>query len=176
MLPIMRTEVGPVACAVVAGCLAAALPASAQETDSVTVDVGECTDLESPEERLACYEAQVEAELKRRDSEAAATAPERPADAAPPPPRTETRDTDQPAAAPEAEPVEIVGTVASVRETIPNNYTITLEDGQIWRQTYPKKYPLRAGHRVTIYPTRWGSSFRLESDSVRGYIQVERVR
>jgi hypothetical protein len=173
---------------VIAGCLAAALPAPAQEADNVTVDVGECTDLESPEERFACYEARVKAELERRDPGAAATAPESPAEEPPSQQTTETSKTDQSVAAPAEEPLkdeeprkpeesrEIIGTVASVRETIPNNYTITLEDGQVWRQTYPKEYRLRAGHRVTIYPTRWGNSYRLESDSVRGYIQVERVR
>jgi hypothetical protein len=161
---------------VIAGCLAAALPAPAQEADSVTVDVGECTALVSPEERLACYEGRVEAELERRASSPGEAAPAGPSDTSHTAQTPDTRRSDTPAAAPDAEPDEIVGTVASVRETIPNNYTITLEDGQVWRQTYPKKYALRAGHRVTIYPTRWGSSFRLESDSLRGYIQVQRVR
>jgi hypothetical protein len=161
-----------------AGCLAVALPAPAQETDSVTVDVGECTNLESPEERLACYEARVEAELKRRDSAPAEAAPSSPADPAPNTQATDAgaQSTDRSAAAPDEEAQVITGTVASVRETIPNNYTITLEDGQVWRQTYPEKYRLRAGDRVTIYPTRWGTSFRLESESTRGYIQVARVR
>ena len=33
----------------------------AQGADSVTVDVGECVNLQSPEERFACYERHVEA-------------------------------------------------------------------------------------------------------------------
>jgi hypothetical protein len=161
------------------GCLAAA-HAPAQDADNVTVDVGECTELESPEERFACYEARVEAELKKRDSPAGAVEPEAPADAAPPAQTTDTRaqTTDGSPAARDEEPPEIVGTVASLRETVPNSYLITLEDGQVWRQTYPKKYPLRVGQRVTLHPTRWGDSLRLTAEGLSGYgyIQVEKVR
>jgi hypothetical protein len=164
--------------AVVIAGLATAHAARAQEAESVTVDVGECTTLQSPEERLACYEAHVAAELGKRDAATQAAGPDTAAAAEPPARATSTSSAGaaQPTAAPDEEPREIVGTVASVRETIPNTYVITLEDGQVWRQTYPEKYPVRAGHRVTIRPTRWGSSFRLSAESVHGSIQVERVR
>ena len=146
------------------GCLAAAHAATAQETDNVTVDVGECTDLESPEERFACYEARVEAELRKRDPAAVAAGAERPADAAPP-----AQTTDE-------EPREIVSTVAAFRETVPNSYVITLENGQVWRQTFAERYSLRVGQSVTLSPTRWGKRFRLSAEGSNSNIQVERVR
>ena len=38
----------------------------AQNADRVNVDVGECVELESPADRLACFEAQVDAALDKR--------------------------------------------------------------------------------------------------------------
>jgi hypothetical protein len=85
---------------------------------------------------------------------------------------------DRSIAATGAEPRDIFGTVAALRETVPKRYMITLEDGQVWRQTYPERYPLRVGQRVTLRPTRWGDSWRLSAEGLEGYgyIQVERVR
>ncbi|HEX5418980.1 MAG TPA: hypothetical protein VFY39_03200, partial [Gammaproteobacteria bacterium] len=60
--------------------------------------------------------------------------------------------------------------------TVPNSYLITLENGQVWRQTYPEVYHLQPGYKVRIYPSRWGNSYRMSSDKLHGFIQVERVR
>ncbi len=51
------------AAAVLLGGLFGLAPALAQDSRSVTVDVGECVELESAEDRFACYEAQVDAAL-----------------------------------------------------------------------------------------------------------------
>jgi len=71
---------------------------------------------------------------------------------------------------------ELFGTVASVRETVPNSYVVTLENGQVWRQVRPKFYPLRPGHQVRIYSTGWGDDYRMSAEGLNGFIQVERVR
>jgi len=71
---------------------------------------------------------------------------------------------------------EVVATVLTVRETVPNYRTITLDNGQIWRQTRSEFYPLQPGLEVRVYPANWGSSFRLTAPRLRGDIQVERVR
>ena len=71
---------------------------------------------------------------------------------------------------------EITGTIAALKEILPNEYLITLENGQIWRQTGSKRYPLQVGHHVRIYPTHWGNSFRLTAEKSKGFIQVERSR
>jgi hypothetical protein len=53
---------------------------------------------------------------------------------------------------------------------------ITLDNGQVWRQKVPKWYPLQPGQQVTLYPTKWGGSFRLTAENLKSFIQVERVR
>jgi hypothetical protein len=74
------------------------------------------------------------------------------------------------------ERTELVAKVVSLRETIPNNYVITLDNGQVWRQNRPEAYPLQPGLEVRIYPGRMGDSYRLTAPFLRGWIQVERVR
>lgn len=71
---------------------------------------------------------------------------------------------------------EMFGTIESLRELSPNRYVITLTNGQVWRQMRADLYNLRAGHQVRIYPTRWGSSYRLTVEELKGFIQVERIR
>jgi len=72
--------------------------------------------------------------------------------------------------------VEFHSTISKLREYIPGRYLITLENGQVWRQMVAKRYRLRVGHNVRIYPSRWGKSFRLSAEELKGFIQVERVR
>ncbi|HVZ36168.1 MAG TPA: hypothetical protein VG963_27260 [Polyangiaceae bacterium] len=71
---------------------------------------------------------------------------------------------------------EIVSRVKELREIVPNSYLVTLENGQVWRQSEPKQYPLRPGMQVRVYGTRWGTASRLSADEIKSYIQVERVR
>ena len=72
--------------------------------------------------------------------------------------------------------VELHSTISKLREYSPGRYLITLENGQVWRQMVAERYRLRKGHNVRIYPTRWGESFRLSAEGLKGFIQVERVR
>src|SRR5687767_9259063 len=59
-----------------AACLAGLPGAHAQDSDDVTVDVGNCRELKSPEERRACYGARVDAAVQEREQSAATSAPE----------------------------------------------------------------------------------------------------
>jgi hypothetical protein len=52
---------------------------------------------------------------------------------------------------------------------------ITLDNGQVWRQTVPKNYGLREGIPVRIYYSRW-RAYRLTNEQLKSFIQVERVR
>ena len=70
---------------------------------------------------------------------------------------------------------ELVDTVASIKALSPSMFEITLDSGQVWRQMINKRYPIRVGDTVTIRSTRWGSSYRLTSERVSGFIQVVRV-
>jgi hypothetical protein len=75
-----------------------------------------------------------------------------------------------------AESDEIVASVSALRQTVPNSYLITLDNGQVWRQTFPQWFPLQSGQRVTLRTSKWGKSYRLTVDELSGFIQVERVR
>jgi hypothetical protein len=185
--------------AVVAAGLVVLQPAiQGQEPDNVTIDVSDCVALEKPGERLDCFERQLEAQ-RRAAPATNSTAPARaaPAPAAPAPttpaspaPTAAARETARTAiSAPDAveeirgrrgreEPAgrEIVAVVTELRETVPNTWTITLDNGQVWRQSPPKWYPLRTGAQVRLYPTTWGTSYRLTVAETKGFIQVERVR
>ncbi len=249
--------------------------ASAQDTDEITVEVGECIEIEAPVERLACFASQVEQALnaseaaeseagaEQDDAPAAAPAPaaaepaaeaspSEPAETEPPAPAeapraepaspavaseqpgesagedtepaspaTETaqsddseardpepeatvananaeadtedlnwferrralraaraaeREAQERAAAAEAAENEIHATITALRERGPNSWLITLDNGQMWDQVRPQWYPLRPGQQVRLYPTQWGSSYRLSALERGGYIQVTQVR
>jgi hypothetical protein len=157
-------NIARVALTVVIGCGLGIEAARPQDASSVTVEVGECVNLPSPEERFACYERQVEVART-----APATAPRAPG----PQPDGAT------VAAPgndATDSQEFVATVTDLRQTVPNSYVITLDNGQVWRQTYAEWYPLRPGLKVRLRPSRWGGTFRLSADQHQGYIQVKRVR
>jgi hypothetical protein len=187
--------------AVIAIALGAAVlqQAVAQGPKGLTVDVGDCVALEKPEERLACFEAQVEAARERppaaRASEAtgpstdAAERARSSTDAAEPlgastaPAVHSQTSASEPRSAEngggaergsERQPVEIVAKVAELRETVPNAFVITLDNGQVWRQAHPMPYPLRPGLVVRLRETKFG--YRLTAPELHGQIQVERVR
>lgn len=71
---------------------------------------------------------------------------------------------------------ELIARVATLKELSPNRLLITLENGQAWEQMNSKRFALSEGDDVRIYSTRWGSSYRLSSQSHNGYIQVKRLR
>jgi hypothetical protein len=188
------------------------LQSAAAQGERLTVEVGDCVDLPTPEQRLACFEAQVEAArgasapppsvpAATSAAPAAAPAPTAPAatSAAPAAPAAATSTAaptttiavpatsstapaefgfrerpEEPEDAPP--PPEVRAKVTELRETVPNTYLITLDNGQIWRLTQPEPYlSLRVGHDARIYFSRW-RTYRLESPQVRGFLQVERVR
>jgi hypothetical protein len=196
--------------ALVAGGVAGVQSVFAQRADSVRVDVGDCAKLQSPDERLACYDRRVEA--ARQPARADASSPSaaapvsapnpsqpgsaRAAESAPaaasprplearaasisPAPssgpldrRALRRSADEP---PAADSRELVATVTELRQTVPNSWLITFDNGEVWKQNFPERYALRTGQRVTLRPTKWGSSYRLSVEELGGFIQVERVR
>jgi hypothetical protein len=70
---------------------------------------------------------------------------------------------------------EIVAEVVEIREMEPDAYMITLDNGQIWRQSQPKRYPLFIGATVQLRPSPWGPSYRLTDPNVGNFIQVRRI-
>jgi hypothetical protein len=180
--------------AVVAAAFVLGQAVHGQQPTDVTIDVSDCVGLEKPEERLACFEREVEAQRRPAPGPAPAPvasgtppAPAAPAPAPPAPVRREVIPAPAPSAAAaeprrergrRAEPLppEIAAKVTSLRETVPNTWTITLDNDQVWRQTTPQQFALRPGMDVRLYPTHWGDAYRLTVVGLKGYIQVARVR
>ncbi len=167
-----------------------------QHAAEVTVDIGECVKLEAPDERLACYGRHVDAAVKQNNAapstppallpaipaagSASASAPAAPPSSATAatPPRDSSAREQKPKSAdgPAAESSSIVATVTALKETVPNAYLITLDNGQVWRQKDSQRYALQPGQRVTLSRTKWGEAYRLNAEGLHGFIQVERVR
>lgn len=146
----------------------------------VTIDAAHCIELASPEERLACFDAQVENASNGERSESGAPAPA--AAAAPPAGQPQAAPTvavarvPPPNAGADAPANEWAGTITSLKLRAPNKYLITLDSGQVWSQQVAERYALRVGQQVRVYESKWGSSKRLEADGVKGFIQVDLVR
>jgi hypothetical protein len=155
-------------------------PAGAQSAGDLSIQVGECVELESAAERYACFERQVDAALAEdpagaSDAEVARSVEgDEPVEVAEQPP-SGAQESARSAAEAE-QPEQFVSSIAALTERLPNEYVITLENGQTWRQVGAQRYPLRVGHHVRIYPTRWGDSYRLRAEGLNSFIQVERVR
>ena len=167
-------KVNPTFAATLAGsCLTWSPGSLAQAPGDLSIEVSECVELTSDLERYACYERLTEAALSERASGEADTSdvPVPPLDSSK---ATTEHKTERPAE--EAESADIFSTIAALDEVRPNVYTVTLENGQIWRQAGSQRYPLRVGFEVRIYPSRWGGLYRLSAIDRNGFIQVERIR
>jgi hypothetical protein len=166
-------------CALVsAGNVLVGAPAGfAQVAGDLSIQVGECVELTLPQERYACFERQVDAALTKTDAlDVHSTRSAAPTSSARQPPSA-VGAVDPSGRVQKTEQTEqLVSTVAALHEVLPNQYLITLENGQTWRQMTSERYPLRIGHHVRVYSTRWGDSHRLTAEESKGYIQVERVR
>ena len=155
--------------AVVASAAAIGLASAQASGPAVSVDVSECVKLTTPEERLACFEAQVEGAKAPGAAAGAAPAPAASGSQSSEPAEFGTGGDQEP------QVQEIEARITDLRETVPHAYLITLDNGQVWRQTVPKMYGLREGIPVRIYYSRW-RAYRLTNDQLKSFIQVERVR
>ena len=161
---------GITACLIaVAGSLMSLNAARGQDSGQVTIDARRCMELASPDERLACFDAQVESAARDEPQPSStATAPASQQSI----PTVEVARV-PPQAAPGTAEEEWVGTITALRQREPNRYAITLDNGQVWLQRVSERYPLRVGQRVRVYQSKWGNSQRLAVDGVNGFIQVE---
>ena len=177
--------------------------ASSQNAE-LMVDVGPCVAIQSAIQRFACYEAQAETALTGAGDSFQAPAPAARVQSQPPASRETAVSTPEPGNPPEEEappanngssPLSgfgfpedrdsrreerenrLASVIADVEQTIPNQHIVTLENGQVWRQVQPEARILpRAGYTVSVYPSRWGSNYRMSFEEIKGFIQVERVR
>jgi hypothetical protein len=173
---------------------------AADESAPVIMDAGPCLALTRPIERLTCFEDQAQAAQRP-----GASLPQQNLPVVSIPRNTAIRQA-EPVAEPEAPAVavrtgamadsdfednfgireedndgqdkgtELVARVADIKELNPNRKLITLENGQAWEQMGTRRFILAEGDEIRIYPSRWGSSYRLASQAHKGFIQVQRLR
>ena len=73
---------------------------------------------------------------------------------------------------------ELVDTIDSLKLVKSGVWKITLKSGQVWLQqdnATRGKYLLVEGDRISIRPSGWGDSYRLYSERLGSYIQVDRI-
>ena len=149
--------------------------AAAQQAPGVFVDISACIEIEAAVARLDCFDALARSASAQTVSEASGAA-----DSAYAPRRNETgrgavaRERDATEA--EEESADIVSRVSALREIVPGQFEITLENGQVWRQTRSDRYRLQIGNEVRIFRSRLGGSYRLTAPVLRSQTRVERVR
>lgn len=166
----------------------------------LTIDASSCVNIRSAIERLTCYDELVyqaqqtqsdpeTADLSEPESDSGSNAPvTRTAPVKEQVPVTEQRVdearrvTEEDFGLPpekredEKDVVELHSTIRELEKIRPSSYLITLENGQVWRQTVAERYTLKVGYVVRIWPARWSKkAFRLSAEGVKGSIQVERV-
>lgn len=66
--------------------------------------------------------------------------------------------------------------ITELREREPGRFLITLASGQQWLQVESKRYRMRTGQDVRIYPGLFSGSWRMSADGINGFIQVERIK
>jgi hypothetical protein len=158
-----------------------------------------CADFSEREARVQCLEAALEQALRNNSSPSATTVPSASAnsttqtatvDNAPPIARQTTK-----AEEPKSKSFELFGlfnrdnapepskaleimqaTITDLKFYKPDVWTITLDNGQIWRQLYSKRYGLRVNDAIKIYKPDWAEQFRLEAERFNGFIQIERLQ
>ena len=138
-----------------------------------------CAALQNDTERLACYDARERQRMldaipvAKPEGRSTKVAPER-AERPQPPAAGSNDDFGKPQPQiPRGR--ELVDRIASIHFNEVRERYITLENGQVWKQVIDKRYELRAGQTVRIYPTRWGSDYRLSVEDLNGFIQVQRI-
>jgi len=152
-----------------------------QDSDGAAlyVELSRCIGLKSDADKFTCYQERVDAALAGREPAGAPDTAHSAADgrtASTDELRESSSDDDTFPQRRTTVPVEISGTITALRETIPNNWIITLDNGQVWQMNQPKRYPLRVGLEVELTSTRWGESFRLSAPEHGGFVQVRRAR
>lgn len=171
---------------------------SLAQNDSAFLDCAQFTDRG---QRIACLEDALEAATPDRPApedevEATAPRPENPGrDTAAIPPQASSRDDSRSAHPGDAEDERVAefgvpgarveqgedgtealhDTVTELEEVRPNQWRISLASGQVWVQVHPKRFNLREGYPVRIYPSDWGDNYRLETERLSGFIQVLRT-
>jgi hypothetical protein len=159
---------------------------AAQDNSAMHVDVSRCVVLLDPDQRYKCFD-EITAHLRTDEQPAAVTA------AAPRSVEKSNESVVDPASDTtvrefgldsssarvtenEEGEAELRDTIAQLEEREPGKWLITLASGQVWYQDTIARIRLKEGMGVRIYPSSFGSSYRLAADESNAVIQVRRVK
>jgi hypothetical protein len=138
------------------------VPALAQQTADTSVDIGRCMDIKESAERIRCYDALADEVRARRPA-----SEEKVQSFGKEPPRVVDTDKGR---------EELQDRIEELRTTPTGKWIVTLASGQVWQQTVSGTYNLRKGMDVRVYPTRFGTDYRLSAQGLTGFIQVQRIK
>lgn len=157
--------------------------AQAQDDPALLENVKQCAQIQDAAERYACYDRTTSS--LRPAPAAGVSQPVQPAAPALPVLRTAPTTpangpfatmNPEPEQAEPAEVVELVDKIVEVKEHVPGQLMVTLANGQVWYQTDSRRYQLRKGMEVRIYPGLFGGSWRMSSAELNSFIQVKRLK
>ncbi len=157
--------------------------AQAQDDPALLESVKQCAQIQDAAERYACYD-RTTSSLRTAPTTGVSppappsqptlpvvrTAPSTPANG---PFASMTPESESAEPAPV---VELVDKIVEVKEHEPGQLMITLANGQVWYQTDSRRYFLRKGMEVRIYPGIFGASWRMSAPELNSFIQVKRLK
>jgi hypothetical protein len=174
--------------------LAVLLPVTSSAQDEAFL---RCANFSEREARVQCLETELNQAVSEQNSKQTTATPSAPSTTQAPTVKAESTATPQAAGAvePTSKSFELFGLLNRDKAPKPTKdieamqaeitelklyktdaWTITLDNGQVWRQLYTKRYALRVSDAIKIYKSEWGEQFRLEAERFNGFIQVERLR
>ncbi len=158
----------------------------AQDNAAMQVDVSRCVQMDNAEQRYRCFD-EITSHLRNKSRQspvAASTEVQQektraPAQQVQPGVAVREFGLDNSAAeiaSNEEGDAELRDTIADLEEREPGRWLVTLDSGQVWYQDTTGKIRLQKGMKVRIYPSNFGSSYRLAADEINGFIQVRRIK
>lgn len=127
--------------------------------------LGRCRLIQDIAARAACYDGLVDTQSQSSDAQRLMIENQRLRDA-----MARQRSAEETEA-----PAELVDTIAALDKR-PDGWVVTLQNGQIWQQHVSRRYELRVGQQVRIYPTIFGGGYKLTAPGKGGFIYVKRAR
>lgn len=158
-------------------------PALAQDNPAMQVDVSRCVVIASADLRYRCFD-EVTAHLRSKVQVTTSTPAQKEEVSAPAEQaqrETIIREFGRDSATAEVKNnddgnAELRDTIAHLEEREPGRWLVTLNSGQVWYQDTAGRVRLKEGMKVRIYPSNFGSSYRLAADEINGVIQVRRIK
>ncbi len=138
------------------------MEAGAQGSDQV---LNRCRAIQDTAARAACYDGLVDSQSQSPDAQRLMIENQ----------RLRQEMARQRNAEEAAEPTELMDTIAALDKR-PNGWVVTLQNGQIWQQHVTRRYELKVGQKVRIYPTIFGGGYKLTAEDRGGFIYVKRAR